>query len=111
MGAITPSRVVQFLNMYSADDLVDDEYYEELRSDLETECLKYGLIETIEIPRPDRISGVCSNSVGKAFVKFQYLIPAKKARQKIAGRTYNKRTVITSFYPEEKFDFKDYLKE
>lgn len=27
----------------------------------------------------------------------------------MAGRTYNKRTVITSFYPEEKFDLKDYL--
>jgi len=26
-----------------------------------------------------------------------------------AGRTYNKRTVIASFYPEEKFDMKDFL--
>jgi hypothetical protein len=27
----------------------------------------------------------------------------------MSGRTYNKRTVIVSFYPEERFDNKDYL--
>ena len=25
------------------------------------------------------------------------------------GRTYNRRTVVASFYPEERFDMKDYL--
>jgi len=42
-------------------------------------------------------------------VKFYYQIPAKKAKFNLAGRTYNKRTVITAFYPEEQFDYKDYL--
>lgn len=51
----------------------------------------------------------CNPAVGKIFVKFYYQIPAKKAKFHLAGRTYNKRTVITSFYPEEQFDYKDYL--
>jgi splicing factor U2AF subunit len=38
-----------------------------------------------------------------------YIIPAKRARLAIAGKVYNKRTVITSFYPEEKFNTKEYL--
>jgi splicing factor U2AF subunit len=43
------------------------------------------------------------------FVKFLYITHAKKARQGIAGRVYNKRTVVASFYPEEKFNLKEYL--
>jgi splicing factor U2AF 65 kDa subunit len=54
-------------------------------------------------------TGLCSVSVGKIFVKFRLLIPAKRARHNMSGRTYNKRTVIVSFYPEERFDNKDYL--
>jgi splicing factor U2AF subunit len=47
--------------------------------------------------------------VGKVFVKFMYITHSKKARQGIAGRVYNKRTVLTSYYPEEKFNLKEYL--
>lgn len=38
-----------------------------------------------------------------------YITHAKKARTQIAGRVYNKRTVIVSYYPEEKFNAKEYL--
>ena len=55
------------------------------------------------------LNSFCNPAVGKIFVKFYYQIPAKKAKFHLAGRTYNKRTVITSFYPEEQFDYKDYL--
>lgn len=44
------------------------------------------------------------------FVLFdRYIMKAKKARHILGGRTYNKRTVIASFYPEEKFERKDFL--
>lgn len=52
------------------------------------------------IPRPDPICGYSPPTVGKAFVKFMYIIAAKRARIAIAGKIYNKRTVVTSFYPE-----------
>ncbi len=42
-------------------------------------------------------------------MKFKYIIPAKKARHALAGRTYNKRIVFASFYPEERYEMKDYL--
>lgn len=61
------------------------------------------------IPRPDKGCGYAVPSVGKVFVKFLYITHAKKARQGIAGRVYNKRTVVASFYPEEKFNLKEYL--
>jgi splicing factor U2AF subunit len=52
------------------------------------------------IPRPDINCGYAPPSVGKVFVKFMYITHAKKARQGISGRVYNKRTVVTSYYPE-----------
>jgi splicing factor U2AF subunit len=54
----------------------------------------------VVIPRPDLGCGYAGPSAGKVFVKFLYITHAKKARQGIAGRVYNKRTVVTSFYPE-----------
>jgi splicing factor U2AF subunit len=66
-------------------------------------------VDKIIIPRPDGKCGYSPPSVGKAFVKFMYIIHAKKARYHLSGRVYNKRTVIASFYPEEKFNLKEYL--
>ena len=103
------SRVVQFLNMCYPEDLFDEEFYEDLVKDLEEECVKFGPIEKIVIPRPDPQCGYTVPSVGKIFVKFMYIIHAKRARHGLAGRVYNKRTVVTSFYPEEKFNMKEYL--
>jgi splicing factor U2AF 65 kDa subunit len=63
----------------------------------------------IEIPRPDLETGLVGPCVGKVFVKFEFLIPAKKCRHYINGRVYNKKTVVASFYNEEKFSLKEYL--
>ncbi|KRX08844.1 hypothetical protein PPERSA_08948 [Pseudocohnilembus persalinus] len=104
-----PSTVIQLLNMVSYEDLLEDDLYDDLYQDVKEECAQFGPIDQIVIPRPDKLTGLASPSVGKCFVKFKYMIPAKKARHKLSGRTYNLRTVIVSFYPEEKFLKKDYL--
>ena len=106
---ISPSKVIQLLNMMMIEDLFEDSFFREIRQDVEDACKAFGPVESVTIPRPDPKSGICSPSVGKVFVKFFYIIPAKQARHKLNGRTYNKRTVIASFYPEEKFDRKEYL--
>lgn len=97
------------MNMFYPEDLYDEEAFEDLEYDLKTECSKYGQIDKIVIPRPDPVCGYSPPSIGKAFVKFMYIIHAKKARHHISGRVYNKRTVVVSFYPEEKFNSKEYL--
>ena len=38
-----------------------------------------------------------------------YIIHAKRARVALSGRVYNKRTVVASFYPEDKFNLQEYL--
>ena len=107
--SITPSRVIQIMNVITIEDLWEDDLYEELIKDMKEECEKFGPVEKIDVPRPDPKTGIVGPNVGKVFVKFAYLIPAKQARYRLAGRTYNRRTVITSFYPEDKFDAKDYI--
>ena len=97
------------MNLVSAEDLFEDDIYNELYEDIMEECKRFGAIDHILIPRPDLQTGICAPSVGKVFVKFKYIIPAKQARHNLAGRTYNKRTVIASFYPEERFQSKDFL--
>lgn len=66
-----PSRVVQFLNMVSIEDLFEEDIVEELRQDVQEECEKIGPIDKIEIPLPCPKTGICSPSVGKVFVKFK----------------------------------------
>lgn len=100
MCALSPSKVVQLLNMATPDDLIDDEYYDVLYEDVMTECSKHGTVEQVVIPRPNLSTGKMGPNVGKVFVKFDFLIPAKKARWHINGRLYNKKTVIASFYNE-----------
>ena len=73
------------------------------------ECKKYGPVESVVVPRPDIGCGYAGPCVGKVFVKFMYITHAKKARQGLSGRVYNKRTVLASYYPEEKFILKEYL--
>ena len=51
--AMTPSRVVQFLNMISIEDLYEEDEILQVRDDLLQECKNYGEIISIEMPKPD----------------------------------------------------------
>lgn len=63
-----PSKVVQLLNMFYVEDLYQDEFYEELLKDVRQEAAKFGDIDKIDIPRPDKESGYCIPAVGKVFI-------------------------------------------
>lgn len=104
---MTPSRVIQFLNMISYEDLFEEDEIIQVKDDILTECKSYGEIISIEIPRPDE-NGVATYGVGKIFVKFNHIIAAKQARYRMSGRKYNGRTVVVSFYPEHYFDIKEF---
>jgi splicing factor U2AF 65 kDa subunit len=47
---VNPSRVVQFLNMISVHDLYDRDELERVKSDLLSECKKYGDVIGLEVP-------------------------------------------------------------
>jgi len=85
--------------MASAEDLQDDDFYNDLIEDLMEECSKFGTIENLIIPRPLQDGSLCQ-AVGKIFIKYSTLKNTKIARYNLNGRTYNNRTIICSFYPE-----------
>jgi splicing factor U2AF subunit len=107
--ALTPSRCIMLLNIASAQDLVDDGDYDEIYTDIWQECNRYGAVESLIIPRPDLNTYEVGHNVGKIYVKYFDVTSAKKAKYNIAGKTFNKRTVVVSFYPELWFNNGDLI--
>ncbi|KAK4181185.1 putative splicing factor U2AF 50 kDa subunit [Triangularia setosa] len=108
LAGTTPSdndagRVLQLLNMVTADELMDNDDYEEIRDDVQEECEKFGKIISLKIPRP--VGGSRQSAgVGKIFIKFENHEAANKALRALAGRKFADRTVVTTYFPEENFD-------
>ncbi|KAF2436682.1 hypothetical protein EJ08DRAFT_624338 [Tothia fuscella] len=95
-------RVLQLMNMVTAEELMDSSEYEDIKLDIQEECEKYGKVLELKIPRP---SGArTSPGVGKIFVKFDLPESAQKATSALAGRKFADRTVVVTFFSEEYFD-------
>ncbi|KAH8201014.1 hypothetical protein TruAng_004787 [Truncatella angustata] len=97
------SKVLQLLNMVTAEELLDNDDYEEICEDVRDECAKFGQVVALKIPRPSGGSRQ-SAGVGKIFVKFDTTESAKKALNALAGRKFADRTVVTTYFPEENFE-------
>ncbi|GAB1215659.1 hypothetical protein ATERTT37_004851 [Aspergillus terreus] len=93
------SRVLQLLNMVTAEELIDNDDYEEICEDVREECSKYGQVLELKVPRPSGGSRQ-SPGVGKIFVKFDTVESATKALKALAGRKFSDRTVVTTYYGE-----------
>lgn len=51
------------LNMVTIDELKDDDEYEDIYEDIKEECSKYGVVRSLEIPRP--VDGIEVPGCGK----------------------------------------------
>lgn len=58
-----PTEVLCLLNMVTPDELRDEDEYEDILEDIKEECNKYGVVRSVEIPRP--IEGVDVPGLGK----------------------------------------------
>ena len=106
--ATTPSRVLQIVNVVTAEDLMEDEEFNDIIEDIRCECMNYGTVLNVEIPRPDKESCIAGPAVGKVFIKYATIEAAKKARFGLSGRKFNGRIVVGSFYPENYFDVREF---
>ncbi|KAM3426374.1 hypothetical protein MY4824_009994 [Beauveria thailandica] len=97
------TRVLQLLNMITAEELLDNDDYEEICDDVRDECSKYGKILDLKVPRPAGGSRQ-SAGVGRIFVKFESVDVTTSALKALAGRKFADRTVVTTYFPEENFD-------
>ncbi|XP_015794497.1 splicing factor U2AF 50 kDa subunit [Tetranychus urticae] len=100
-GLGQPTEVLCLMNMVTAQELSDDEEYDDILKDIEEECSKYGVVRSIEIPRP--IPGVEIPGVGKVFVEFSTIPECQRAQQALTGRKFSDRVVVTSFLDPDKY--------
>jgi len=101
-----PTEVLCFMNMVTPEELVDEEEFEDIMEDIREECLKYGSVRSLEIPRP--IQGVEVPGLGKVFVEFNSSSEAQTAQTNLAGRKFANRVVLTSFIDPKKYHSRDF---
>ncbi|CAG0890736.1 unnamed protein product [Darwinula stevensoni] len=101
-----PGLVLCLMNMVTPDELKDEEEYEDIVEDIREECNKYGVVRSLEIPRP--IEGVDVPGLGKVFIEFNSVIDCQKAQQALAGRKFNQRVVVTSYYDPDKYHRREF---
>lgn len=100
------TEILCLLNMVLPSELIDDEEYEDIRSDIKQECAKYGKVKSLRIPRP--LPDSSGEGCGKVFVRFESVEDCKKALNAISGRKFSGRVVITSFYDPYKYKQRDF---
>ncbi|KAL5244381.1 hypothetical protein ACI65C_011791 [Semiaphis heraclei] len=101
-----PTEVLCLLNMVTPDELKDEEEYEDILEDIREECNKYGVVRSLEIPRP--IEGIDVPGCGKVFIEFNAIPDCQKAQKALAGRKFNNRVVVTSFMEPDKYHRREF---
>lgn len=96
------TRVVCLEDAITADDLDDDTDYSEIVEDVEDEARKFGFLEEVVIPR--RADGErLAAGIGRIFLRYAKPNDADRAQMTFAGRRFGERTVVSSFFDEERF--------
>jgi splicing factor U2AF subunit len=103
----TTTKVIALTQVVSADELKDDEEYEEILEDMREECGKYGNLVELVIPRPSP-TGEEGPGVGKVFVEYSDTAGAAKAKSSLHGRKFGGNAVVAVYYSEEAFANRDY---
>lgn len=101
------SNVILLSEMVTAEDLKDDEEYQEIVDDIREECCKFGVVKSITIPRPGNTEEVVPG-LGKVFVEMENVQQAQVAIKELSGRTFENRQVVALFYSQEKYANKDF---
>ena len=101
-----PTEVLCLMNMVLPSELLDDEEYEEIAEDVRDECGKYGLVRSMEIPRP--VDGVEVPGCGKIFVEFTSVSDCQKAMQGLTGRKFANRVVVTKYCDPDSYHRRDF---
>ncbi|KAK6121720.1 hypothetical protein DH2020_044530 [Rehmannia glutinosa] len=105
--SVVATKVVCLTQVVTADELKDDDEYEDIVEDMRTECGKFGTLVNVVIPRPSP-SGEMDPGVGKVFLEYADIESATKARQGLNGRKFGGNEVLAVFYPENKFSQGEY---
>ena len=96
-----PTPVVCLKQMLTAQDLTDDDEYNEILEDTRDECSSFGTLKNIVIPRT-------GPGATKIFLEYMTVEDAAKAIGGLAGRTFDGRKVEAEYFDQVKFSNDDY---
>ncbi|XP_077223808.1 splicing factor U2af large subunit A-like [Tasmannia lanceolata] len=101
------TNVVCLTEVVSADELREDEEYEEILEDMREEGGKFGPLVNVIIPRPNP-NGEHTSGVGKVFLEYADTEGSAKAKAALNGRRFGGNVVTAVYFPEEKFACGEY---
>eukprot|EP00268_Persea_americana_P005537 TRINITY_DN11876_c0_g1_i1.p1 TRINITY_DN11876_c0_g1~~TRINITY_DN11876_c0_g1_i1.p1 ORF type:complete len:558 (-),score=113.80 TRINITY_DN11876_c0_g1_i1:252-1925(-) len=102
-----PTKVICLTEVVSADELRDEEEYEEILEDMREEGGKFGPLVNVVIPRP-KPNGEQTPGVGKVFLEYADAASSTKAKAALNGRKFGGNVVTAVYYPEDKFSSREY---
>jgi len=102
-GGAPSTRVIRLENMVTAEELQNDEEYNDIVEDTKEECAKFGQVVSIAVPRNGE------PGTGFLFVEFADTTCTEKASAALHGRTFDGRRVVVTFFDEEKFKARDFV--
>ncbi|CAN6195589.1 unnamed protein product [Urochloa humidicola] len=106
VGAL-PTKVVCLTQVVTADELQDDEEYEDIMEDMRLEARSCGNLVKVVIPRPGP-SGQSVAGVGKVFLEYADIDSAAKAKGMLHGRKFGENPVVAVYYSEDRFGNEEY---
>lgn len=99
---VAGSRVVVLEEAVTADELGDDEEYQDIVADMRDECSKHGALRRVIIPRPTP-SMPNPPGLAKVIIEYEDGGSAMRARNAMHGRKFGGRTVVATYLPEDKY--------
>ncbi|XP_068645441.1 splicing factor U2af large subunit A-like isoform X2 [Aristolochia californica] len=101
-----PTKVICLTEVTSADELRDDDEYEEILEDMREEGGKFGLLVNVVIPRPSPTE--YAPGVGKVFMEYADASGSAQAKAALDGRKFGGKVVTAVYFPEDKFYRREY---
>lgn len=108
----TATRVLELRNVVKEDELANDEDYKEIVLEMHDEGKKYGDLQDVLVPRPEKGEDSMAaglRGVGRVFFRYNTVAECERAQAMLSGRKFDENTVLAAFYDEEKFGKRDFV--
>lgn len=98
-----PTKILVLYNLFRPEDYeMSSEEFKEFYEDVKLECKKFGFVKNFVIPKSKTKEG--PEYPGKVFIFYETVEQCQRAQNEFAGRRFQGRIIITSYYSEEKFN-------
>eukprot|EP01117_Protostelium_nocturnum_P018624 TRINITY_DN7835_c0_g1_i1.p2 TRINITY_DN7835_c0_g1~~TRINITY_DN7835_c0_g1_i1.p2 ORF type:complete len:530 (-),score=159.85 TRINITY_DN7835_c0_g1_i1:2404-3993(-) len=110
-----PTRILQLMNVASAFELMDEQFYEDTVEDVLNECRHFGIVKSIHMEKPHLPDeeGKLDEShvwgIGRAFVEYSSPQEATRALLALGGRKFGGRIILTGYFDEERYRNKNFV--